>query len=106
MKKQRNKTVECQDGFFMSVQAFAGAYCHPKNDVGPYTEVEVGYPSHPEALLMEYAEDPSRPTDTVYAWVPREIVLLVIAKHGGMTGGDLPYGISNLWEMGANHESI
>jgi len=105
MRKQ-NKTVECRDGFFMSVQAFAGAYCSPRDNTGPYTEVEVGYPSQREELLMEYAEDPGAPTDTVYSWVPRATVLLIIAKHGGMISGELPNGISNLWQQGADHESI
>jgi len=98
MKKKRNKAVECIDGFSMSVQAHAGAYCSPRTDVGPYTEVEVGFPNRREELLMQYAEQPDSPTDTVYAWVPRQVVLTVIAKHGGMISGELPDGISNLWQ--------
>ena len=83
----------------MSVQAFNGAYCTPRDNEGPYTEVEIGYPSRPEELLMEYAEDPGAPTQTIYAWVPRATVLLIIAKHGGMTSGELPNGIDNLWQQ-------
>jgi hypothetical protein len=48
---------------------------------------------------MEYAEDPGAPTQTIYAWVPRATVLLIIAKHGGMTSGELPQGIDNLWQQ-------
>ena len=41
----------------MSVQANKGAYCSPRvNDAAKYTRVEVGFPSQPESLLMEWAE--------------------------------------------------
>jgi hypothetical protein len=33
------------------------------------------------------------PTDTVYAYVPVDIVTLVIAKHGGMVSGEVPPGV-------------
>jgi len=92
-----NAKVVCADGFAMSVQASESAYCDPReNNAEHYTEVEVGFPSIKEPLLMEWAEDPRRPTDTVYAWVPCERVSLVIAKHGGMVSGELPPGIPRL----------
>jgi len=92
-----NKTILCADGFSMSVQARAGAYCTPRVDGAErYTEVEVGYPNRREPLLMEWAEDPSGPTETVYAWVPAERITLVVAKHGGIIEGELPPGIAYL----------
>ena len=94
--KQHNERVTCADGFRMSVQANEGAYCEPRNDDGPYTEVEIGYPSDPEIMIMRWAEDKSRPTDTVYGWVPADRVSLVIAKHGGMLSGEVPPGIAPL----------
>tara|TARA_A100001515_G_scaffold95226_1_gene76329 strand:- start:295 stop:618 length:324 start_codon:yes stop_codon:yes gene_type:complete len=75
--------IQCNDGFNLSVQARAFCYCSPRNDEGPWTAVEVGFPSEREELLMEWAEDSGRPTDTVYGWVPVEVVNEVIAKHGG-----------------------
>ena len=78
----------------MSVQANETAYCEPRiNDAEKYTAVEIGYPSMPETLLMEWAEDKKRPTDTVYGWVPSERVSLVCIKHGGIVSGELPAGI-------------
>ena len=59
------------------------AYCEPRTDEGPWSAVEVGFPSEREELLMEYAEDPHRPTGTVYGWVPVEVISEVIAKRGG-----------------------
>jgi len=75
--------IRCRDGFIMSVQVSKCHYCTPRNNIGPWTHVEVGFPSQKEDLLMEYAEDPDHPTETVYGYVPVEIVMAVIEKHGG-----------------------
>ncbi len=98
-----NKHVVCADGFKMSVQAHYGAYCSPRpggspwggpaapeSFTGPFYEVEVGYPSAREELLMPHCEDPEKPTDTVYGYVPVQVVRDVIAAHGGMVSGELP----------------
>ena len=58
-----------------------------------YSEVEVGYPSAPDSLLLPYAENPSAPTETVYGYVPANTVTLVITKHGGMVDGEVPNGV-------------
>ena len=97
MTRKTNKLVCCADGFYMSVQASMGAYCAPRDDDGPYTEVEVGYPSKHESLLLPYAENPDRPTDTIYAWVPKSVVINVIVRHGGMISGTLPNGFPYLY---------
>jgi len=96
MRKPLYKAVVCADGFSMSVQASTSAYSKPREDNGPYTEVEVGYPSEEEPLLSSYAEEPERPTDTVYPYVPVDRVTLVLAKHGGVVEGDLPEGVPML----------
>tara|TARA_Y100001937_G_scaffold128213_1_gene203046 strand:- start:3370 stop:3672 length:303 start_codon:yes stop_codon:yes gene_type:complete len=97
MFKKKNETVVCADGFRMSVQANQGAYCDPRNDTGPYTSAEIGFPNREEPMLRQWAEDPTDPTGTVYAWVPRDVILAVIARHGGMVEGELPEGIPDLW---------
>ena len=89
MKKQY-EMVKCADGFTMSVQASKGNYCSPKNDVGPYESVEVGFPSSYDYYLQEYAEKPEAPTESVYGWVPADTIQLCIDAHGGMVGGELP----------------
>ena len=59
----RNKQVVCADGFSMSVQAHAGAYCKPRGNNEPkYTHVEIGFPSEREPMLMEWCEDSEDPT--------------------------------------------
>lgn len=81
----------------MSVQANEAADCSPRvNNAEKYESVEVGYPSEREELLMAYAEDPTRPTRTVYGWVPSHVVSLVCVKHGGIVDGELPNGVPYL----------
>ena len=87
--------VRCADGFEMSVLAGAGAYCKPRpgwydgvpdDYPGPYTAVEVGYPSvrpEPWAEWEQCAESPEDPTGTVYGCVPVEMVRELVALHGG-----------------------
>lgn len=88
--------IKCADGFTLSVIAGGYTYCSPRpgwpdNEVsedyaGPYTEVEVGFPSarpEPWDKWSEYVEDSERPTDTVYGWVPVGMVRDLIELHGG-----------------------
>lgn len=73
----------CRDGFKMSVQASEYHYCEPRTDEGPWTHVEVGFPSWIEPLLWPYAESPAKWTDSVYPGVPVELVAAVVELHGG-----------------------
>lgn len=82
--KEHAPRVECVDGFSMSVQASQYHYCTPRQDTGPYLEMEIGFPSSEEPLIMPYAEDNERPTKTVYGYVPTELIDEVITKHGGI----------------------
>lgn len=75
--------ITCADGFSMSVQAGRIHYCSPRSDIGPWLRVEVGFPSEEEPDLLPYAEDPHNPTETVYGYVPTEVVDRIIEKHGG-----------------------
>ena len=75
--------IVCRDGFRMSVQASSNHYCSPREDEGPWTHVEVGYPNRVEPLLWEWAEVKGDWTDTVYPRVPVEVVAAVVELHGG-----------------------
>ncbi|HHZ94807.1 MAG TPA: hypothetical protein EYN67_04430 [Flavobacteriales bacterium] len=88
------KTVVCADGFRMSVQANEGSYCEPRDEAAEkYTSVEIGFPSEEEPLIMPWAEESDKPTDTVYGYVPVDVVTTVIVKHGGMVEGEVPPGV-------------
>lgn len=83
MLEVRPKIV-CGDGFRISVQASHTHYCTPRSDLGPYSAVELGYPSAEESDLVKWAEDKYSPTETVYGYVPVDVVVAVIEKHGGI----------------------
>lgn len=78
------KAIKCADGFTMSVQASSSHYCEPRDDEGPWISFEIGFPSEREELIIRWAENPDIPTDTVYGWVPSDVIEEVIEKHGGL----------------------
>ena len=78
--------VACKDGFTVSIQGGDDFhYCTPRKRVNEYEAVELGFPSESDPLIMEYAENPAIPTETVYGWVPLDVVEKLIAKHGGIS---------------------
>jgi hypothetical protein len=75
--------ILCADGFSMSVQADEFTYCTPRDSVGPWVSVEIGFPSQRVEKFMEWAEDDDKPTETVYVCVPLDVVAEVVEDHGG-----------------------
>lgn len=74
----------CVDGFSISIQASRFAYCSPRENEGPYSHVECGFPSDvPGWELLTYAQDKYDPTNTIYPWVPYDIVRAELLSHGG-----------------------
>jgi len=88
--KKNFKFVYFKSGFGVSIQAKETYYCTPRDNFGPYTEVELGFPTGPEPLIIGYADEPDRPTETVYGYVPAGIVKALIIKHGGIEEGEIP----------------
>ena len=91
MKVSRNPKLVCKDGFTMSVQTGQSLYSSPRDVADKYEQAEVGFPSSPEPLITKYAEDwevegddDQRLCDTVYPYVPVELIDEVIHKHGGI----------------------
>ena len=84
------KFVHCKDGFGISIQASKTNYCDPRDNFGPYTAVELGFPTAPEPLIIGYAENKATPTDTIYGWVPVGVVKALLIKHGGVESGTHP----------------
>lgn len=77
--------IHLADGNRVSVQVGDGLYCTPRNDQGPWTHVEVGFPTAPPGPLWnEYCEDLDKPESTIYAYVPIELVRFYIGAHGGI----------------------
>jgi hypothetical protein len=94
-KRVHNPRIVCADGFSMSVQAFSSSYCLPRQDEGPHTHMEGGFPSSKplDAELLEAAElcGTDDYTETVYGYVPREVFEREFEAHGGIVEGSLPY---------------
>lgn len=98
-ERQQSNWIHCLDGFKVSVVTGAGVYCTPRPDLrglsgngvdedyrGPFTHAEVGFPSErpePWDQWLEYCDDPDKPTETVYGYVPAELIRALIAAHGG-----------------------
>ena len=78
--------IKCSDGFSLSVQVHFGAYCSPRDGIGPdWSTAEIGYPSErPTDEVMAHAEDPETPTDTVYGHVPMYLIDQLVELHGGI----------------------
>ena len=88
------RTVRCEDGLRLSVQANEATGCSPRESGAErYTTVEVGFPSEPIPELLQWAEEPHHPTETVYLYVPVEVVRAVIQAHGGLASGEVPPGV-------------
>jgi len=79
--------IECVDGTTLSVQASHTHYCRPRNDFGPYSSVEVGYPGvEPPESWAEHFDGDWNTDDrlgSVYSRVPVSLVRQFIADHGG-----------------------
>ena len=96
--KEHNERIVCQDGFTMSVQGSEYNYSTPREDnpADGYTHVECGYPSSKPntAALLKYAEqlltDNPVYTESVYSYVPVEVVQAELDAHGGIVKGHLP----------------
>jgi len=79
------KPIICNDGATISVQASYGHHCIPKNNIGPYTHYEVGFPQDAKgACLHEERLQPYKDnTGDVYLYVPLQVITDIIHKHKG-----------------------
>lgn len=78
--------IECADGFSVSVQVGWSSYCTPRDNAGPWTKVELGFPSASlPPVFDEFCDDPDDPrtTRTVWGYVPIEMVVELLNNHGG-----------------------
>ena len=82
-EKQVADRITCKDGIVLSVQASRTHYCTPRTNHGPYSHVEVGYPTTiPPESWRQYA-DGDYPNN-IYAYVPVELVTAFTDSHGGI----------------------
>ena len=81
--------IYTKSGMSISIQASAGHYSTPREDDAiTYTHVELGYPTRvPPDYILEYAETVEEPMESVYAYVPTELVERWLAEEGGIDVG-------------------
>ena len=72
------------DGFTAQVSASALHYSDPRNDHGPWRKAEVRYLSQTYTPLNLYAEDKKDLLNTVYRYVPLDIVCNMFNEHKGL----------------------
>lgn len=96
--------VYFNNGGNISIQASRTAYSKPRNDEGPYTHMEMGYPSKNTVLpknVLKYVEQSATynddgsysgndPYNSVYPYVPVSVIKQLIQANGGIKSGELP----------------
>ena len=93
---KHNPRIICNDGFSISVQGSSFSYATPREDnpANGYTHVECGFPSTTPKTkeLREFAElcGTELYTETVYPYVPVELVEAELEAHGGILEGVMP----------------
>ena len=81
----RAPVTVCADGLTFSMQTSFSHYCQPRDSDGPWYSVEIGFPSRRVEEFMPFiAGDDSEPTDTVYGYVPLDVVAAVVVAAGGL----------------------
>lgn len=88
---QLTKSLTLADGTWLSIQAGRSHYCSPRansptGDYNFYDTFEIGFPSQEIPEIMEYADNPEDPTETVYSQVPKEVIREVVRQRGGVVG--------------------
>lgn len=76
--------ITCADGLTLSVQASPFHHSRPRGFSDQYTHVEVGFPNSPVAELIPFSEDRNNLRNTVYPYVPIELVEEIIESYGGL----------------------
>lgn len=75
--KSNSPTTECVDGTIASIQASETHYSIPRDNIGPYTHVEVWRVTAPVTQFAYSEDEPS-------AYVPIEAVVAFLDAHGGI----------------------
>ena len=82
------KRLLLADGTSLSIQASDGHYSEPRKTTAysKYESFEIGFPSCEIAEIKQFAEDENDLTETVYPYVPKQIILDLIESRGGVVG--------------------
>jgi hypothetical protein len=82
---------ELGNGMSVSIQASDSHYSSPRIsglDATEYTQFELGYPNfRPPNYILEYAEEKDEPTETVYPYVPYELIQRMLEEMSDVIEG-------------------
>ena len=92
MDRPTNPWIQCKDGQRLSVQASRWHYCTPKRDwknhpSEEYTHFELCYWGNQWKMLRGHQDWDSK---DIFSQVPRDTVLELLERHGGIETGCLP----------------
>jgi hypothetical protein len=80
--------LTCPDGFSISVQGSSFNYSYPRDNLGPYSEVELGFPKRVTkydrdylAPFGEYLDHDTRIEDLVFPYVTVDIIRELLFWH-------------------------
>jgi len=79
----------CENGFKVSIQASYYHYCEPQETgLDEYTKVELGFPNRiPPQYILDYIDSvDDDPLETVYCFVPTELVVQMLNEMGVNNG--------------------
>ena len=89
------KPIRLENGDELSIQANRGAYCTPRDDTGPYDEIEVGTffrGGRTPRSWLRYLEGPEDSDGLrVFAYIPVSLVREYIMKHCPRAVRELEY---------------
>ena len=93
----RRNAILCNDGETASIQASCANYSTPKKcGVDIYDNIEAGFPSvYPPQSWMKYCEDSTDPLNTVYPFMPAQLVWEFVQEHGGLS--DISAPLDFIW---------
>lgn len=83
-------SVRFLDGTTASIQASSSHHCKPRNDLGPYSHVEVSRLTSPPPRHWSQWRGGPETEEGMYLQVPAAEVLGLIHDHGGLMEGELP----------------
>lgn len=73
--------VFCKDGFVFSVNVGLQAYCSPRDERGPWQELEISFLHGEDEAIQRWMDDSG-----IAGNVLVEIINSAIRAHGGITG--------------------
>lgn len=87
-------------GLNLSVQASLYHYSQPRvSNADYYSAFEIGFPSEKIESIMDYAEDTEMPTETVYGYVPDDVIDKIIQDNGGIDLAKMMEGYISLYNQ-------